>query len=337
MQIQVWRIQGGQFHFGKQGLGQEETRVTFPSDSLFAALIARLALLEGDAAVKKFIEPFCEGRPPFVITSTFPFAEDIFFFPVPLASLIVKKELSKEIKFKSLKKVKYVSEKIYRQLIAGKSLIEFAQERETFWALPEEKIPEKIWMEERRPRVTIERDTNKSTLYFTGSVTFAKNCGLWFGIRWLDEDDALKSQVMNLLADLGEAGLGAERSAGMGKADIKSESSLELPNPSSTGAWTSLSRYLPRDDKREMNAFQDSQAAYNIERVGGWLDSHTKRGQRRRPVNMLTEGAVLGAAGSETPGRVEDVAPKYGGDEDHQGHPVYRSGIALAVGFGGPA
>ncbi len=335
MQIQTWRIQGGSFHFGRQGLGQEETRVTFPSDSLFAALIARLALLEGGSAVEKFIQPFCEGKPPFVVTSTFPLANDVLFFPVPLTSLRVEKELPKGMKFKSLKKVKYVSEGIYRQLVAGRRLVEFAagQAHETFWTLPDEKIPAQLWKVERRPRVTVERGTNKSTLYFTGGVTFAENCGLWFGIRWLESDAALQKQVENLLEDLCEAGLGAERSAGMGKAKITSGAALELPDPTPAGAWTNLSRYLPRED--EINAFTDPQAAYQIERVGGWLDSHVKRGQRRRAVNMLTEGAVLGWAGRETPGRVEDVAPKYETNDNPQGHSVYRCGMALAVGFGG--
>lgn len=337
MQIQTWRIQGGSFHFGRQGLGQEETRITFPSDSLFAALVARLALLEGNAAVEKFIQPFCEGKPPFVVTSTFPFADGVLFFPVPLTSLRVEKELPKGVKFKSLKKVKYVSESIYRQLIAGRRLIDFADEKQndSYWTLPDERenLPAKIWVVERRPRVTVERDTNKSALYFTGGVTFAQKCGLWFGIRWLEADAALKKQVENLLADLGEAGLGAERSAGMGKAEIEPGAALELPAPTPADAWTNLSRCLPREN--EMKSFADPRAAYHIERVGGWLDSHVKRGQRRRAVNMLTEGAVLGWTGSETPGRMEDVAPKYEKGDNPLGHPVYRCGIALAVGFGG--
>ena len=64
--------------------------------------------------------------------------------------------------------------------------------------------------------------------------------------------------------------------------------------------------------------------------MGGWLDSPVKRGQRRRAVNMLEEGATLSVARSAIPGEMVDVSPLYDG-KNPLGHAVYRSGFAMAV------
>ncbi len=46
MQLESWTITGNGFHFGKHGLGQEQTYITMPSDSLFAALVSRMACMK---------------------------------------------------------------------------------------------------------------------------------------------------------------------------------------------------------------------------------------------------------------------------------------------------
>lgn len=346
MQLDVWHIAGNRFHFGTHGLGQEKTAHTWHSDSLFAALIARLALLQGDAAVQSFIAPFYDGKPPLVISSTFPLAGRVRFFPTPLAALAG--ETPEGLRFKDLKKAAWVSEALYRECINGKPLAEFASQAATLqgkrlWYLPEEKasLPEhlrsstgEVFKTERQPRVCIGRADNNSTLFFTGSTHFAQDCGLWFAVRWLQPDATLQSLLANLLQELAEAGLGAERSVGFGKAAISLDGKIELPEPAG-GLWTSLSRYLPTAE--ETPAMQHAHAVYQLERVGGWLDSHQTRGQRRLALNLIAPGAVLGAVPSQAPGQVADVRPRYPSEQTPFPHPVYRNGIALAVAYGGAA
>jgi CRISPR type III-A-associated RAMP protein Csm4 len=120
MQIECWSIQGTSFHFGQHGIGQEETAVTLPSDSLFAALAARLARSQGAKAVEAFCRPFNEGRPPFVITSTFLRVGEVRFFPVPLRAK--RGANTSNVDAKKLKKIEFVSEQIFKQLIAGTAL-----------------------------------------------------------------------------------------------------------------------------------------------------------------------------------------------------------------------
>jgi CRISPR-associated protein Csm4 len=345
MHIENWNItsEEGGFHFGRHGLGQEETAIAMASDSLFAALVNRLAIGSGVQAVETFITPFLQGSPPFALSSTFPFAGDIRFFPVPLAAMYAT---STESEAKDYKRVQFVSEGLFRELLNGKTMpAVFASAQKLMGgrllvgtdeidglppAIRKDESP--VWGEEVRPRVTLGRSAQNSSIYFTGRVTYAKDCGLWFGIYWDREDDPLKTQLHNLFTDLGDAGLGAERSAGFGACRFVQKNVLDLPDAGHQ-PWVSLSRYLPSED--ETGALTWEKAAYRIVSVGGWLDSPSLHGQRRRPVNLIEEGATLGNVPHPIPGALVDVRPKYAGTADLPGHPVYRSGLSLAVGWKG--
>jgi CRISPR-associated protein Csm4 len=342
MQIQAWSIRGRSFHFGLHGLGQEETGASMPSDSLFAALVARLARSGGAAAADAFCRPFLAGQPPFLLTSTFPLAGEVRFFPPPLCARRTPEKYGGDSKV--IKRVAYVSEQLYRRLLEGETLAELGRvsqlQDQELWISAEEfqRLPKplckegaKLWAKEQRPRVKLDRATSASELFFTGQVAFAEQCGLWFGLRWLAADQALRRKVANLLADLADAGLGAERASGLGQAQIAVFGDLDLPDP--TQAWTTLSRYLPREDEMAPLAHPDT--AYIIKTVGGWLDSPVRPGQRRKTVNLLAEGSVFGSLPRPVPGQVADVRPRYKTDPDPLKHPVYRSGLALAVGLKG--
>lgn len=346
MILETWSLTGSYFHFGEQGLGQEKTRAFWSSDSLFSALAARLAVLKGEAEVQRWLQPFCDDRPPFLLTSLFPLAGNLRFFSVPLAATLpADKPLPKDVRLKDLKRAQFVSESLYRQLLGGKSLAEIEPgaskvQGGKVWLTPiehEALIKSlgkncQIWQVVKRPRVTVERSSNASNLFHVGAVHFASGCGLWFGVQWLDAA-ADKTLFEQLLIDLGDAGLGAERSTGYGKGAFTSSGTLQLPDPK--GWWTSLSRYLPRQD--EMDAFGLVGTAWKVQTVSGWLDSPQKSGQRRRAINLVQEGATLRMPASGIPlGRLADVRPRYQGDLEYPvTHPVYRSGFAVAVGYGG--
>lgn len=337
MQVEVWKISGSSgFHFGRHGLGQEETLATMPSDSLFAALVNRLAVSAG-GDVDAFMESFKPGEPSFALSSTFPFAGGVLFFPVPFAAV---GQISNKGDAKRYKRVQYISQNLFTLLINGEKdlseiydesvrlmkdsvLVDTSEADKLPKEVREDEMP--IWKMETRPRVTLGRAAQNSALFFTGRVTYASECGLWFGMFWPKQNDALKNQVTDLFNELGDSGLGAERSVGFGGCEIKQSGTINLPAADGR-QWVSLSRYLPR--KEEIDSL--SQGAYKIVHVGGWLDSPVKRGQRRRSVNMLEEGATLGKALSAIPGDIADVSPNYNGSNP-LGHLVYRSGLALAV------
>jgi CRISPR-associated protein Csm4 len=322
---------------------------TMPSDSLFAALIARMARTHGAEAVEKFCEPFVEGKPPFVLSSTFPFAGKVKFLPVPLLHGHDADEVG--VQAKKLKHVNYVSEALFRRLLGGASLARLYDPKLTvqsgqlllssddFKRLPAELQNEhaSVWVIEQRPRVTLDRSTSASNLFHIGQVRFAARCGLWFAVRWLEKNAGLQKTFSGLIHELADAGFGAERAVGMGVAEVSHTDALNLPDV--TGAWVTLSRYLPTEG--EVNALADVRSAYSIRQVGGWLDSPVNMGQRRRAINLIEEGSVIGVKPQRvTPGRMEDVQPRYKAGDDvlePLGHPVYRCGFALAVGLEGGA
>lgn len=362
MQIDVWKINGKVFHFGEHGLDQEVTLAVFPSDSLYAALIARLAELKGAEAVADFIQPFKDGKPPFLLTSTFPYAGDVLFFPMLIPLKVDEQALKKQdMSFKDIKKLGYVSKEIFEALQQGKPIHEvlhkkntlqgkkvlISQSREEIDGLPEDmkkwfEIPENkrqetpspsLWKIEKRPRVTLDRVSNKSQIYHTGQVYFAKDCGLWFGVYWLDE--TYREQTETLFYELGDAGLGGERSVGLGKSKFeKAKVQVDLPI-GTNGVWTNLSRFIPSQE--DISALLAEHSRYTIRRVGGWVTSPTGLGQRRKTVNLITEGAILAQTANPYPGMVADVSPNYNSQGNPLGHPVYRVGYAFPVALNGGA
>src|SRR6266511_1481501 len=74
-------------HFGRQGIGYEEAAETWPSDSLFAALVTQAASLEGldplGSEPPAFARPFLGDTPPLVHSSLFPRIGDVTLLPRP--------------------------------------------------------------------------------------------------------------------------------------------------------------------------------------------------------------------------------------------------------------
>ncbi len=339
MQLELWHINGEGFHWGRHGLGQEESGWHVPSDTLFAALVARLAELRGVAAVEALVGA-ARADPPFVLSSAFPRAGQICFFPMPLRPPTA---LAPEgPRPKDLKKVKFVSAELFRALSQGQALADLITSVEKLHSgqvlltqdehkqlPPAVRESQIVWKIEKRPRVAVGRVAHNSQIYFTGRTTFQPDCGLWFGVRWIRRDDILAQTLAALWADLGDAGLGGVRNSGFGRCEIKHAGSLDLPD-ANTKLWVSLGRYLPRAD--EMDALRAEGAAYTIETVGGWVDSPVSKSERRRAIRVIAEGAVLGQVSRAVPGQIADVQPDYNGTQP-LGHPVWRSGLALAVGL----
>lgn len=341
MHLDIWNISGSGFHFGRHGLGQEESHIHWPSDSLFAAITARVAVLQGQLGVQTWMDRFLADPPVFILTSAFPRAGSVRLFPVPMRTGRLA-DRDERVPHKTIKRLKFISESVFRKVLEGALLTELYDEKLTFQsgqvlvsqedllALPEAVRQRKlaIWEVEQRARVALGRAQANSNLYFTGRTVFSPHCGLWFGVQWVQTDDALQAFLEEVLNDLGYAGLGGERSSGFGSADLQPAGSVAFSDYPGQ-PWVSLSRYLPKQG--ESAALLHPLAAYSLENVGGWVQSPQQKAERRRTIRMLAEGSVLGAV-EGIPGRVVDVQPDYHGVQP-LAHPVWRSGAAVAIGF----
>lgn len=356
------------FHFGHQGIGIEEAGETLPSDSLFAALVAQAAHLDGarlDAeGTLAFAQPFVTGTPPFVLSSLFPRLGELLLLPRPSLPLVApepKQTWWDEIG-KGFKKLRYLSPRLFADVCAGRPFTDapiimqggkvwitpteaatlpkpWAQESRESPSVWRQRLAAKdhnIWEIEQVSRVTVDRVTNASAYYKVGRVTYAPGAGLAFVVRF--NDATARAGFVQLLDVLAESGLGGRRSSGYGAFRWAGgpELTLDLGRPG--GRAVLLSRYLPRDE--ELAFLRHDHAAYKLERVGGWVYSQGRPSQRRQRIMMVTEGSVLHVGDATVRGRVEDVAPNYRKSRTPHplfkrgagtAHPVYRSGLALAL------
>lgn len=351
MKLDIYHLSGSGFHFGRHGRGQENCAVVFPSDSVFSALAAQAAQFFPPERFQDWLAPFVGGSPPFVLTSMFPCAGAIRFFPKPQLPIGTGAERSGKRSLKSIRKIAYVSEAVFRSLISGAALAPLISDdcllqggSVLISAAERSALPAgvgetgRIWEMTTRPRVTVSRTDMMSDLFHLAEMRFSRGCGLWFGVRWLTAPtDSARSELEALIAELGESGIGAERSIGLGQFKLSAEGPIEFIDGESNAdqAFITLSRFIPKAS--ELKCFQSRRAAYAIESVGGWVSSPGKAAERRRAIRMVSEGACLSFGGLTEPiGRIVDVQPDYGGTRPI-GHPVYRSGYALSVACALPA
>jgi len=340
----------GSFHVGEP-VGIERQRVLghIPADTLFAACVTAWA---EQGKVAERLVAFTNGSPPLLLTSAFPCLYGTYdnkpratlrFFPRPLVKINAT-EQAKERVGKRLKEAAWVSEALFWRLCKGEDVGDVCQEElfgpGGFWVTLEERVDlpvdaeghlKPLWKQWDVPRVTLDRQTNASTLYHIGRVTLRENVGFWFALRG---DVSLIREALDMLAD---SGLGGLRSTGHG-AFTWANTDDNLPDAGNSGYSVTLSRYAPRDQDEVQNALRGPHTAYKLDTVGGWCVDDYQQAWRRRAVRMVAEGSVLGAGAI---GQLVDVTPKKPQDwQDDatlwpfgESRHVYRWGYTFPVGI----
>lgn len=343
---------GGGFHFGRTGYAQEETAESFPSDSLWAALLAAVAEEEGPAAAGALVDRLGAGEPPFALSSLFPRAGGVPFLPRPALRLPHGDE-KRPPKFG--KRLRYVSPGILRLWLQGADLAPYLPDEAwrsakgrflqggAVWCTADEqaRLPggwttmdserlarEKVWDVSPRPRVTVDRLSNASTVYRVGRLSFAPGCGLWVGVRFAPDPGPFGQAWWEAWLDrLGHRGLGGDRSGGCGTFSWEGKGPLPLPEAPDGDLALLFSRYHPRPEELEAGVLGEG-ARYQLTFVSGYLASPQGPAKLRKRIALLEAGSVVVRTASALPcGDLVDVTP-----EDWTApHRVYRGGLALAV------
>ena len=326
----------GPVHLAERGIGIEETADLAHSDTLFSALCWALRLGWGDNELGRLLDAFRHGEPPFLLSSGFPFAGTVRFLPRPLLPLPA--ELPDALR-KRWQSVRFISSDLFalwvrgdepalRQALAAEQITADSDVGLTPAAaahLPP--IPADggwFWRRVAVPRVTLDRTSNASALYFAGRLQFAPACGLALFIAWRDRQ--WQPTIERALAELGELGLGGLRSIGYGAFHVTVGEDLILPDMPAESQAVLLSLYAPLREELEAGVLGPG-ARYDFLVRGGWITAPDGTRYRRRTVRMLTEGGVI-VQPATTPvrGTLVDVRPAI----PHL-HPVYRYGLALTV------
>ena len=366
---QVFRLEprkGSGLHLGREGLDLEQSAESFPSDSLFAALVGLYARLFGAEEVAGFLaqwptETHPERTPPFRHTSLFPFAGELLLFPMPRIPIEPERNEQRPRARKLSKKIAYVSPRILERLLKGESMQDWLPETldDTgakglllqgghVWIAQEEweQLPKhvrkdasnyppdvRLWKVDPVPRVTVDRRSNRSVIYHVGRTVFAEGCGLWLMAE--DSSDGL-AQLEMLLGYLTDEGIGGLRNVGYGA--FKLQPPQDAPKLGTRDAPYALllSRYNPTPEEWRAGVLgtpeerEQSPVSYELVDIGGWLYSPQAPAQRRKRVRMIEVGSVVRAPQPLT-GRLVDVRPEYNNAYRFP-HPVYRSGIAFTLG-----
>ena len=306
-------------HLGRRGVGLEETEISIPADTLFSAICQTWRTFYGEESLTDFLAQY-ETDEPFLLTSAFPFAGDSRFFPKPLIDLDVNADDDR----KKLKKVRFVSERRFRQIVDGESiafdsdhLINDGQ----LWIHDDDKCPPTAWQTDKRPRVTLDRQSSTSEIWHLKVVKFEEGCGLWLDVKF--EAKEIQTQIETILRVLGDTGIGGERSAGYGTFNLHSEPA-ESDSERETDRFVTLSPICPRDADELDRLIQGNNVGYTLEERSGWIGSSEGSGLRRQQVWMFAEGSVL--CGKDTQvGRLVDLRPA------ECPHPVWRYAYAWPI------
>ena len=323
-----------QLHLGRPSgpaqegsLGLEKTETYIPADTLFSAICQMWATFYDTESLTTFLKGYTENSTvlPFMLTSTFPFAKDVYLFPKPLILSTPSKKS---------KRVRFVSQSLFQNIVSGDPP-EFCENQlvngEEVWMTPEERERLEtsddndftIWTTNTRPRVTLGSQNSGAEIWHVQTIQFNMNCGLWFAAQF--DSDETKQKIETLLRGLGDTGIGGERNAGYGMFDF-TETTLEIPTPETGSQFITLSSICPKSPE-QLAQLLAGDIAYTLNPLTGWVSS-TGTASRRKQVNMFAEGSVLHASETHI-GRLVDLRP------DNWEHPVYRYGYAWQVGITG--
>jgi CRISPR type III-A-associated RAMP protein Csm4 len=176
-----------------------------------------------------------------------------------------------------------------------------------------------VWETTTRPRVSIDRQTEESSIWHVETVQFNECCGLWFAVNY--DSDETKQKIETILRVLVDNGIGGERNAGYGLFDF-GEVALDIPTAEDSTQFVTLSPICPKSSE-QLEHLLKGDIAYNLNPLTGWVGSHGTY-KRRKQINMFAEGSVLNTC-DEPVGRLVDLTPK------GYPHPVYRYGYAWQV------
>lgn len=347
----------GGLRLGLRDVDPAKSGQMIPSDTLFAALTD--CVRRSGADVNAWLAPFTASppAPPFLLTSAFPFAGQVRFYPMPVNGFTVFRTDALEKRGKQLKHIRYISEGLLRRWLDGAFLNDWlfpekpsdeprtgaALQGGALWLavdeidlLPENmRLPSgrrhalrvlKVWEQDVVPHVTVDRVASASNIFQAGRVTFSEGCGLWFGAQAAQGD---LSMLEHPLAILQDDGLGADRSTGSGAFTYEKRGALSLPDAQAGRLAYLLSRYHPRPEELP-GALNAAGAAYRLAGVGGWVNSPDGPIMRRKRVQLVAEGSLVVLPHTPAGGLV-DVRPTFTAQAGQLPHPVYRCGLALAL------
>lgn len=349
------------------------------SDTLFGALCWAIRMLSGAETLKTILCAFNE-HPKFVVSSAFPYlyrhGQKVRFFPKPLLPGLSSVQLnrlvsgSREVKRASqnslqrkrplvevLEKEKkimsaaYVSDRLFEEIVAGKTTVETLLSRLVHRGVGEQDVErvgdalitkgermlidpdgerQSFWSEIDIQRNEIDRligSTVEGRLFFVKEVLFVRDiAGLWF-ILCTDDLDCMKP----LLRYMQDTGIGGDRTVGKGHFSIPLDEirEIELPDAGeAANCFIALSRYMPT---KEEHIFDQRPLSYALSTIRPKHESKLARISQRiykKMLRLFEPGSILPIKTVKRNGFYGQIVP-VGTNAEETGWEVWQNGMAV--------
>jgi CRISPR type III-A-associated RAMP protein Csm4 len=332
----------GPWRFGPGDGALDRVDALYRSDRLYSALTLAMQQL---GHMEEWLDATAQAeRPAVVLSSLFPFQTDTLFAPPPASLWPPPSSLVTTPSPVFLTKVRwraarFVPLPVLEALLTGQSILadQWAPDAESGCLLRRDRPSSSPFRVVQRNRAPVDRMTGRSEqAERVACVEFEPGAGLWTAIRFsgASAETAWTERVQAAFRLLADTGFGARRSSGWGQTappefQTGAWPQLLIPKlkPSRNGAGDASSRLywlLSLYSPAASDSVDWSGGFYEVTVRGGRVESPAASGAAKKQARLIAEGSVL-AASSDLIGAAVDVAP------DGFAHPVYRSGLALAI------
>jgi len=298
------------------------------ADTLFGAICS--ACVDLGYPVENMISMFNSKRPPFLLSSAFPFVKSgpYYFFPMPiLQSVSFPVNESTLEGQKKVKSARFVHKSIFIKMIQGqlteKMLIEQHESYELYHGFLFPNIKQfSLQIDDRDfPHNTINRVSGHTEEFFYHQAYSFQNSGLFLYVKIFDQKyEEILFSAFRLLQD---RGIGKRISTGMGQFRfecVPNPKFFEDTNIENPPFFLTLSRYIPSSD--EFSGFSRDLWYHPVPLIGRSAD-----GIMKKQVIMLQEGSVFKHLRNKHYGSLVCV-------RDISGSPAVSYGFAFPVPFG---
>jgi len=308
------------------------------SDTLWGLIITAIARIYPEAVVQEIIDSYAGDHPFFQVSSAFPFRPSsqggkTYLFPKPLLhtnidlkSCAGKQDgLEKLQHMKEFKRIRYVSKKVFQQVLGGtltdNDIFEKAKENPagfSFNGVQDLTVQHNTI--DRRTWTTLEVN-DKGQLYTSREQFFRKEYGLFFLVRGEQLD-----YVDSALRLLQHTGFGGGISVGKGVFDVEVED-FSIREPETADRVITLSLYSPTADELSGFGAAKEYMSYDLEFRKGSIGRNLSRKHEKDGVLMFREGSVFPSLSRERYGRLIKVRSR-GGD---LGHDIFHNGMSFQL------
>jgi CRISPR type III-A-associated RAMP protein Csm4 len=337
----------GPWRYGPGDGGQNRVDTLFRSDRLYSAVTLAMRHL---GFLEEWLDATARNSTPAVaFSSLLPYQAETLFapppatlWPPPSASVSTSSPvfLSK-VRWKA---ARFVPLSVIESILTGETILadQWIADPESGCLLRRDRPNASPFRVVVRSSAAVDRLTHSSVhVNSCACAEFESGSGLWGVARFADGqaesmwNDRLRG-AFRLLAD---TGFGARRTSGWGQTETPEFQQGAWPallvpklgrgsgngrQPANGNSEASLYWLLSLYSPSSAESIDWAAGAYEPTVRGGRIESNFGSGAEKKPVRMISEGSVL-AARSEPIGAAVNVAP------DGFAHPVYRSGLALAL------